>query len=57
LFLRLSEDQEQYVNDWLQFLDCATYGNRLLNNLPEGLQRMILPGRALIKTPPLFDPG
>ncbi|HZZ74637.1 MAG TPA: ATP-binding cassette domain-containing protein, partial [Puia sp.] len=54
LFRRLSEDQEQYVNEWLQFLDCASYKNRLLSSLPAGLQRMLLLGRALIKRPPLL---
>ncbi len=54
LFRRLSADQEQYINEWLQFLDCADYGNRLLSSLPTGLQRMILLGRSLIKTPPLL---
>jgi molybdate transport system ATP-binding protein len=53
LFRRLSVDQEQYVNDWLQFLDCAAYRNRLLSSLPAGLQRMIQLGRSMIKTPPL----
>jgi molybdate transport system ATP-binding protein len=54
LFRRLSEDQEQYVNEWLQFLDCASYKNRLLSSLPAGLRRMLLLGRALIKKPPLL---
>ncbi|HEY2349424.1 MAG TPA: ATP-binding cassette domain-containing protein [Puia sp.] len=54
LFRRLSAEQEQYVNEWLQFMDCETYANRLLNSLPAGLQRMILLGRAMIKTPPLL---
>jgi molybdate transport system ATP-binding protein len=54
LFRRLSADQELYVNEWLQFLDCAAYGNRLLSSLPAGLQRMVLLGRSIIKTPPLF---
>lgn len=54
LFRRLSADQEQYVNEWLQFLDCAAYGNRLLSSLPAGLQRMVLLGRSIIKTPPLL---
>ena len=40
--------------EWLQFLDCAAYANRLLSSLPAGIQRMILLGRALIKTPPLL---
>ncbi len=54
LFRRLSADQEQYINEWLQFLDCAVYGNRLLSSLPAGLQRMILLGRSMVKTPPLL---
>jgi molybdate transport system ATP-binding protein len=54
LFRQLSEDQEQYVNDWLQFLECTAYRNRLLSTLPAGLQRMILLGRSMIKTPPLL---
>jgi molybdate transport system ATP-binding protein len=54
LFRRLSPDQEKYVNEWLQFLDCAAFGNRLLSSLPAGLQRMLLLGRSLIKTPPLL---
>ena len=54
LFRRLSAEQEQYVNEWLQFLDCADYGDRLLSSLPAGLQRMVLLGRSMIKTPPLL---
>ena len=54
LFRRLSADQEQYVNEWLQFLDCEAYADRRLNNLPAGLQRLILLGRAMIKTPPFL---
>ena len=40
--------------EWLQFLDCKAYADRLLNNLPTGIQRLILLGRAMIKTPPLL---
>jgi len=54
LFRRLSADQELYVNEWLQFLDCAVYKNRLLNSLPAGIQRMVMLGRSMIKTPPLL---
>ncbi|HEY2649366.1 MAG TPA: ATP-binding cassette domain-containing protein [Puia sp.] len=54
LFRRLSSEQEQYVNEWLQFLDCEVYADRRLSSLPAGLQRMILLGRAMIKTPPLL---
>jgi molybdate transport system ATP-binding protein len=54
LFRMLSADQALYVNEWLQFLDCASYANRLLSSLPAGLQRMVLLGRSMIKTPPLL---
>jgi molybdate transport system ATP-binding protein len=54
LFRRLSANQEHYVNEWLQFLNCAENGNRLLSSLPAGLQRMILLGRSMIKTPPML---
>ncbi|MEJ0082632.1 MAG: hypothetical protein WDM78_17150 [Puia sp.] len=57
LFRQLSKEQERYVNDWLQFLDCAAYGNRLLSSLPAGLQRMILLGRSMVKNASLIDPG
>ncbi len=54
LFRQLSAGQELLVLDWLQFLDCKAYAGRLLNSLPAGIQRLILLGRALIKTPPLL---
>jgi len=54
LFRRLSAEQEQYVNEWLEFLDCADYRHRLLSSLPAGLQRIVLLGRSLVKTPPLL---
>jgi len=54
LFRQLSRAQEMLVMDWLQFLDCKEYAGRLLNNLPAGIQRLILLGRAMIKTPPLL---
>jgi molybdate transport system ATP-binding protein len=54
LFRLLSADQERYVSDWLQFLECSGYAHRLLTSLPAGIQRMILLGRAMIKKPPLL---
>jgi len=54
LFRRLSAEQEQYVNEWLEFLDCADYRHRLLSSLPAGLQRIVLLGRSMVKTPPLL---
>jgi molybdate transport system ATP-binding protein len=54
LFRRLSADQEQYVREWLLFMDCAAYEYRSLSSLPAGLQRMILLARVMIKTPPLL---
>ena len=54
LFRQVSAEQERQVMDWLEFLDCASYANRLLTTLPVGVQRLILLGRAMIKTPPLL---
>ncbi|HMG68303.1 MAG TPA: ATP-binding cassette domain-containing protein, partial [Chitinophagaceae bacterium] len=54
LFRQVSAEQERQVMDWLEFLDCTSYANRLLTTLPVGIQRLILLGRAMIKTPPLL---
>jgi molybdate transport system ATP-binding protein len=54
LFRQLSAGQEKLVNEWIDFLDCRRVAHRLLNSLPGGLQRLILLGRAMIKTPPLL---
>ena len=54
LFRQLSPLQESYVLDWLEFLGASAYANRLLTSLPMGIRRLILLGRALIKTPPLL---
>jgi molybdate transport system ATP-binding protein len=54
LFRQLSEWQEQLVWDWLDFLDCRAYAGRLLSSLPAGIQRLLLLGRAMIKTAPLL---
>jgi molybdate transport system ATP-binding protein len=40
--------------DWLEFLGASAHASRLLTSLPTGMRRLILLGRALIKTPPLL---
>jgi molybdate transport system ATP-binding protein len=54
LFRSLSAEQEKLVTEWLEFLDCTNNAHRLLSSLPMGIQRLILLGRAMIKTPPLL---
>lgn len=54
LFRLLTSMQEKLVMEWLQFIDCTEYSNRLLTSLPAGIQRLILLARAMIKTPPLL---
>lgn len=54
LFRSLSDIQEKLVMEWLELLDCTSYSHRLLSSLPMGIQRLILLGRAMIKTPPLL---
>jgi len=54
LFRQLNSLQEKLVQEWLHFLDCTLYANRLLTSLPAGIQRLILLGRAMIRNPPLL---
>lgn len=54
LFRHLTPAQEKLVSEWLEFLGCKQHANRLLASLPEGIQRLILLGRAMIKIPPLL---
>jgi molybdate transport system ATP-binding protein len=54
LFRTLSLQQENLVNEWLNFIEAGNIAHRLLISLPAGLQRLILLARALIKTPPLL---
>ena len=54
LFRQLSAAQEEYVKEWMKFLDISGYAGRLMNSLPAGIQRMVLLGRALIKKPALL---
>lgn len=54
LFRRLSDQQHELVREWLDFLELVPWQNRRLGSLPAGVQRMVLLGRAMIKTPPLL---
>ncbi|WP_132055922.1 ATP-binding cassette domain-containing protein [Pseudocnuella soli] len=54
LFRRLTKEQEQKVQLWLEFLSLDKVKHRLLHQLPLGLQRLVLLARALIKHPPLL---
>jgi molybdate transport system ATP-binding protein len=54
LFRQLSQEQHELVLEWLHFLNLDPYRNHLLGSLPAGIQRMLLLGRAMIKTPPLL---
>jgi molybdate transport system ATP-binding protein len=54
LFRQMNSFQEKLVQEWLEFLDCSIYSNSLLTSLPSGAQRLILLGRAMIKTPPML---
>ncbi len=54
LFRQMNSMQEKLLLEWLEFLDCTIYLNSLLSGLPSGAQRLILLGRAMIKTPPLL---
>ncbi|HVY75872.1 MAG TPA: ATP-binding cassette domain-containing protein [Puia sp.] len=54
LFRAPSDEQQQLITQWLDFLGLSEFRNIPLNRLPAGAQRMILLGRAMIKTPPLL---
>jgi molybdate transport system ATP-binding protein len=54
LFRQMNSLQEKLVLQWLEFLECAEYSNRLMTSLPAGVQRLIMLGRAMIKTPPML---
>jgi molybdate transport system ATP-binding protein len=54
LFRTLSPEQHELTLEWLDFLGLSAQANHLLRNLPSGLQRVALLGRAMIKTPPLL---
>jgi molybdate transport system ATP-binding protein len=54
LFRRLSPEQETLVAAWLEYLGVREDAGRLLNQLPAGMQRLLLLARAMIKCPPLL---
>lgn len=54
LFRALNEEQANKVFNWMQLLNIDQYSSQLLNNLPAGVQRLILLARALVKNPPLL---
>jgi molybdate transport system ATP-binding protein len=54
LFRKLNNEQEQRVNDWIDFFHLEEYQNKSLFLLPAGQQRRALLARALIKNPALL---
>lgn len=54
LFRILNGDQEEKVVAWLRLLQIEQLRHQLLKNLPAGMQRLALLGRALIKNPALL---
>lgn len=54
LFRLLSDEQEQTVNEWLEFFDLTDQGEKPLFLLSTGQQRKALLARALIKNPTLL---
>lgn len=54
LFRVLQPAQEQWVQQWLRWMDLHTWANSPLLQLPLGLQRMVLLARAFVKLPPLL---
>ena len=54
LFRKLSVDQQEQVEVWIELLQLAKLKQTLLFRLSLGQQRMILLARALVKNPPLL---
>lgn len=54
LFRKLNKQQEQLVNQWMKVLGIEDLQPKLLRQLSNGQQRMVLLARALIKNPPLL---
>ena len=54
LFRRLSDEQEEQVNEWLRILHLEKVAHIPLHQLSLGQRQMALLGRALIKNPPLL---
>lgn len=54
LFRILQPAQEQWVQQWLRWMELHTWANSPLFQLPLGVQRMVLLARAFVKLPPLL---
>jgi molybdate transport system ATP-binding protein len=54
LFRRISTEQQEQVQAWIQLLQLETLQRRPLFQLSLGQQRMVLLARALVKNPPLL---
>ncbi len=54
LFKKLSPQQHEGVEQWINFLQLSSVQNRSLIGLSFGTQRLILLARALVKNPPLL---
>ena len=54
LFRQLSYQDQQKVNQLLDFFELTPFKDRLLNTLPLGKQRLALLARTIIKNPPLL---
>jgi len=54
LFRKVSSDQEEQVNLWIELLQLQKIKQRPLFQLSLGQQRMVLLARALVKNPPLL---
>lgn len=54
LFRQLHSTQEQWVQQWLQWMELQAVAAKPLFQLPLGIQRMTLLARAFIKLPPLL---
>lgn len=54
LFRQLSYEQQQRVNQLMDFFELTSYKDRLLTSLPLGKQRLVLLARTMIKNPSLL---
>src|SRR5690606_6754002 len=54
LFRQLSYEQQQRMNQLMDFFELTSYKDRLLTSLPLGKQRLVLLARTMIKNPSLL---
>jgi molybdate transport system ATP-binding protein len=54
LFRQMSDDQVDLVNKWMKLLQLHTLKNKMLFQLSNSEQRMVLLARALVKNPPVL---